>query len=97
MPTQKMANLIILIWKNREGAGEPEVEVRIPTNLVKWLPRMMTFVPKKAKAETWGQDVDFGTLAADIDKMVQESTAAGPMEPMTVKTSDSFVKFYIEK
>ncbi|HKT21406.1 MAG TPA: hypothetical protein VJR06_02105 [Nitrososphaerales archaeon] len=92
-----MANIMILVWKNREGTGEPEVEVRIPSNLVKWLPRMMMFVPKKTKEETWGEDIDFGAMATDIDKLVQESIASGPMEPMTVKTKDSFVKISIEK
>ena len=92
-----MANLIILVWKNSEGTGEPEAEVRIPTNLVKWLPRMMMFVPKKTKEETWGRDIDFGAMAADIDKLVQESVASGPMEPMTVKTKDAFVKISVEK
>lgn len=92
-----MTNLMILVWNNREATGEPDVEVRVPTNLVKWLPRMMVFVPKKTKEETWGRDVDFAALAADIDKMVQESVTSGPMEPMTVKTKDSFVKISIEK
>ena len=92
-----MANVIILVWKNRDGTGEPEAEVRIPTNLAKWLPRMMMFVPKKTKEETWGQDIDFGAMAADIDKMVQEALASGPTEPMTVRTKDSFVKISVEK
>jgi hypothetical protein len=92
-----MANLVILVWKNREGTGEPEAEVRIPTNLVKWLPRMMMFVPKKTKEETWGQDLDFSALAADIDNLVKEATASGQMEPMTVKSKDAFVKMFIEK
>ena len=91
-----MANVIILVWKNRDGTGEPEAEVRIPTNLAKWLPRMMMFVPKKTKEETWGQDIDFGAVAAGMGKMVEEALASGPAEPKTVRTKGSFVKISVE-
>jgi hypothetical protein len=92
-----MSNLVILVWQNREMVGDPDVEVRIPTSLAKWVPRMMKFVPKKTKEETWGSDVDFDGMFADIEKLVNEASAAGQPELMKVKTKDAFVKITIEK
>lgn len=86
-----------MVWKNREGTGEPEAEIRVPANLAKWLPRLMIFVPKKTKEEVWGQDIDFGAMAADIDKMVQEAVATSPTMPMTIRTTDAFISISIEK
>ncbi len=92
-----MSNLLILVWQNREGTGEPDVEVKIPVTMVKWVPRLMRFVPKKAKEETWGQDVDFEGMFADIDKLVAEASEKGQPDIMTVKAKDAFVKITIEK
>jgi hypothetical protein len=49
-----MAKMKILVWEKGDTTGEPEVEVTIPTYLVKWAPRMMKFMPKKAKQDLWG-------------------------------------------
>jgi len=90
-------NIIIHVWRNKEGTGEPEVEVKIPISLAKWVPRLMKFVPRKTKEETWGQDIDFDGMFADIDKLVKEATEGGLSELMTVKTKDAFVKITVEK
>lgn len=92
-----MSSLVILVWKNREGTGEPEVEARIPTSLAKWVPRMMKFVPKKTKEETWGDDIDFDGMFADLEKLVNEATAEGQSELMTVKAKDAYIKITVEK
>lgn len=92
-----MSNLVILVWQKREATGEPDVEVRIPTSLAKWVPRMMRFVPKRTKEETWGQGIDFDGMFADIEKLVSEASASGQTELMTVKAKDAFVKITIEK
>ncbi|HZW85278.1 MAG TPA: hypothetical protein VFE91_05190 [Nitrososphaerales archaeon] len=91
-----MSNLVILVWQHREMGGDPDVEVRIPTNLVKWVPKLMRFVPKKTKDETWGEGVDFDGMMADLDELVKEATASGKPELMTVKTKDAFVKMTVE-
>ena len=93
-----MPNLIILIWRNREGAGEPDAEVKIPANMAKWVPRLMRFVPKRTKEETWGgQEVDFDAVFADLEKAVQEALQLGVAELMSVKTKDGFVRIRVEK
>ena len=91
-----MSSLIVLVWQNREGTGEPEVEVRIPTSLAKWVPRLMRFVPKKTKEETWGEGVDFDAMVSNIDELVKEASEGKIPEIMTVKTKDSYVKIGIE-
>jgi hypothetical protein len=92
-----MSNLMILVWQNREGTGEPDVEVKLPTKMAKWVPRLMKFVPKKTKEETWGQDVDFDAMVADLDGLIKDATDVGQPELMTVKSKDSFVKIIVEK
>jgi hypothetical protein len=93
-----MANLMILIWRSKEGTGEPDVEVKIPANMAKWVPRLMRFVPKKTKEETWGgQEVDFDAVFADLEKVVQEAMQMGQAELMSVKTRDGFVRIMVEK
>ncbi|HYB07911.1 MAG TPA: hypothetical protein VEB87_07170 [Nitrososphaerales archaeon] len=92
-----MANLLVLIWHNKEGAGEPDAEVRIPASMAKWVPRLMRFVPKRTKEETWGQEVDFDAVFADLEKAVQEAVQTGLTELMTVKTHDGFVRIMVEK
>ena len=93
-----MANLVVLIWRNKESTGEPDVEVKIPTNMAKWVPRLMRFVPKKTKEETWGgQEVDFDAVFADLEKVVQDAMQMGQAELMSVKTRDGFVRIKVEK
>jgi hypothetical protein len=92
-----MSNLMILVWQNKEGSGEPDFEVRIPARLAKWVPRLMRFVPKKTREETWGEGVDFDGMMADIENLVKEASEGGQPELMTVKTKDSFVRISVEK
>ncbi|HUI85680.1 MAG TPA: hypothetical protein VLY21_00800 [Nitrososphaerales archaeon] len=91
-----MADLIIFVWRNREGTGEPEVEVKIPAAMAKWVPRLMRFVPRSARDQYWGQDVDFEGMLSDLDKLVNEALASGRSELMSVKTKDSFVKVTVQ-
>lgn len=93
-----MADLKILIWRGREGTGDPEVEVKIPASMAKWVPKLMKFVPKKTKEETWGgREVDFEAIFEDLEKIVQEAIEKGEAELMSVKTHDSFVRITVEK
>ena len=46
-----MADLKILVWEHREPTGDPDVEVKIPASMAKWVPRMMRFEPRKTKEE----------------------------------------------
>jgi hypothetical protein len=92
-----MSNLMILVWQNKEGTGEPDVEVKLPTKMAKWVPRLMKFVPKKTKEETWGQDIDFDSMVANIDDLIKDATDEGQPELLTVKTKDSFVRITVEK
>lgn len=93
-----MANLKILVWHNREGTGDPDVEVKIPASMAKWVPKLMKFVPKKTKEETWGgQEVDFDAVFADLENVVQEAVRTGQEELMSVKTRDGFVRVTVEK
>ena len=91
-----MSDLKILVWKNRDATGDPETEVRIPMSLAKWVPRMMKFVPAQTRADTWGHDVNFDEMFADIEKLVQEAAASGQTELMDVKTPDSHVKILVD-
>ncbi len=92
-----MADIRILVWKTREPAegAEPEVEVKMPVALAKWVPKLMAFVPKKAREETWGE-VDLSAFA-DLEKIVNELPEAGVREIMDVKTKDSRIKISIER
>lgn len=92
-----MSNLKILVWQNRDMVGEPDVEVRIPTSLAKWIPRMMKFIPRKTKEETWGNDVDFNAMLSDLENLVKEAAEAGQPEIMDVKTKDAHIKILVEK
>ena len=93
-----MADIKILVWKAREPpeGAEPDVEVKMPVSLARWVPRMMTFVPKKTRDETWGSDADFSVFG-DLERMVNEMPEAGVREIMDVKTKDSRIKVLIER
>lgn len=93
-----MAYIKILVWKTREPVegSEPEVEVRIPSALARWIPKMMAFVPKETRDEVWGADADF-SMFADLEKMVDELPETGTKEIMDVKAKDSRIKVLIER
>ena len=84
-------------WQNKEGSGDPDVEVRIPASLAGWVPRLMRFVPRKTKEDTWGEDVDFNAIFADLESLVKDAAEKGQTELMTVKTKDAFVRITLEK
>ena len=93
-----MADLKILIWRSKEGTGDPDVEVKIPASMAKWVPKLMKLVPKKTKEETWGaQEVDFDAVFGDLEKVVQEAIQTGQAELMSVKSRDGFVRVTVEK
>ncbi len=92
-----MSSLKILVWKTTEPVGEPDVEVKMPSSLAKWVPRMMMFVPKKTKDELWGANADFDAVFANIEQMVSEAAEGGLSEVLDVKTKDAHVKILVEK
>ncbi|MDV3277957.1 MAG: hypothetical protein LYZ69_05760 [Nitrososphaerales archaeon] len=91
-----MPNLKILVWEHREPQGEPDVEVKIPTSMAKWIPKMMRFVPKKNREEMWGGEVDFDAMFSDIDQMIKTAAASGSQELMSVRAKDTHVKVLIQ-
>ncbi len=91
-----MSNLKVVLWRNSEGTGEPEVEVKVPTNLAKWVPVMMRFVPRKTKEEMWGGDVDFAEMFNDVEKIVKEASEKGQSEIMDVRSKDAHMKVLVE-
>lgn len=93
-----MADIKILVWKTREPAqgADPEVEVRMPAAMARWVPKLMAFVPKKQREETWGADADF-SMFADVEKMINELPDTGIKEIMDVKTKDSRIKILVER
>lgn len=91
-----MSDLMILVWEHREPKGDPDVEVKIPANMAKWIPKMMRFVPKKNRDEIWGNEVDFDAMFADIDQMIKTAATGGNQEIMTVRAKDTYVKVLIQ-
>lgn len=93
-----MADIKILVWRAREPAegAEPDVEVKVPASLARWVPRMMAFVPKKTRDETWGADADFSAFA-DLEKIVNEMPESGVKEIMDIKTKESRIKVLVER
>jgi len=93
-----MADIKILVWKSREPAegAEPDAEVKIPASLARWVPRMMTLVPRRTRDETWGSDADFSVLG-DLERIINEMPESGVKEVMDVKTKDSRVKVLVER
>jgi len=92
---QTMAKLKIQVWESREPSGEPEVEVTIPSYLAKWVPRLMRFMPRKAREEVFGEDVHWDEF--DLDELIKEAIAKGESDIMEVKAKDSYVKIFIEE
>ncbi len=92
-----MTAIKILIWKTNEETGDPDVEVRIPSALAKWVPRLMGFIPKKTRADVWGEDVDFKSMFSNIDQLVAEAVASGLTEVAEVKTREGRMKVMLEK
>jgi len=90
-----MAKLKILVWESKDPSGEPDVEVIIPSYLVKWAPRMMKFMPRKAKEEVWGTDINWEDF--NLDEMMREAIEQGESELVEVKTKDAYVKMVIEE
>ena len=91
-----MADIRVLVWKSSEAVGDPEVEVTVPAALAKWVPKMMAFVPRKAKTEMWGEDVDFGAMFGNLEQVISEAAQTGLKEIMDVKSKDSHVKVLID-
>lgn len=89
--------MMILVWEHREPQGDPDVEVKIPASMAKWIPKMMRFVPKKSREEMWGGEVDFDAMFADIDQMIKAATESGSQELMSVRAKDTHVKVLIQR
>ena len=92
-----MADIKILVWNRRDAAGDPDVEVKVPVGLAKWVPRMMAFMPKKAKVDLWGEGADFDAMFGNLEQLVTEAAEAGMKEIMDVKAKEAHVKVLIEK
>ena len=90
-----MAKLKILVWESGDPSGKPDVEVIIPTYLAKWAPRMMRFMPRKAKEEVWGEDINWEDF--DLDGMIREAIDQGESELMVVKAKEAYVKMLLEQ
>ena len=92
-----MANLMVLVWQHNEPAGEPDVEVKIPATMARWVPKLMKFVPKKTREEQWGRDIDFDAVFSDLENVIKEAVDKGEAELMSVKTHDSYVKILVQR
>ena len=90
-----MAKLKILVWESSAPSGEPEVEVTIPSYLAKWAPRMMRMMPKEAREEVWGTDVNWDDF--NLDELMREAIEQGETELLEVKSRDSYVRIFIEE
>ena len=90
-----MVKLKILVWESRDPSGEPEVEVTIPSYLAKWAPRMMRMMPKEAREEVWGADVNWDDF--NLDELMKEAIDHGESELLEVKSKDSYVRIFIEE
>ena len=90
-----MVKLKIVVWESSTPSGEPEVEVTIPSYLAKWAPRMMKMMPKAAREEVWGTDVNWDDF--NLDELMMEAIEQGESELLEVKSKDSYVRIYIEE
>lgn len=87
---------MILVWEHREPQGDPDVEVKIPATMAKWIPKMMKLMPRRNKEEVWGGEVDFDAMFSDIDQMIKTAADTGNQELMSVRTKDTHVKVLIK-
>ncbi len=94
-----MADIKVLVWdiKTHPETTEPDVEIRIPSTMARWVPRMMAFVPRKAREEMWGADADFNAIFGDIEKMVNEVSSSGIQEIADVKTKEAHIKIIVQR
>ena len=90
-----MVKLKILVWESSSPSGEPEVEVTIPSYLAKWAPRMMRMMPREAREEVWGADVNWDDF--NLDELMKEAIDHGESELLEVKSKDSYVRIFIEE
>jgi len=90
-----MVKLKILVWESKTPSGEPEVEVTIPSYLAKWAPRMMRMMPREAREEVWGADVNWDDF--NLDELMKEAIDHGETELLEVKSRDSYVRIFIEE
>jgi hypothetical protein len=90
-----MVKLKIVVWESTTPSGEPDVEVTIPSYLAKWAPRMMRMMPKEAREEVWGKDVNWDDF--NLDELMKEAIDQGESELLEVKSRDSYVRIYIEE
>ena len=90
-----MVKLKIVVWESSTPTGEPEVEVTIPSYLAKWAPRMMKMMPKEAREEVWGADVNWDDF--NLDELMMEAIEQGESELLEVKSKDNYVRIYIEE
>jgi hypothetical protein len=90
-----VVKLKILVWESRTPSGEPYVEVTIPSYLAKWAPRMMRMMPREAREEVWGTDVNWDDF--NLDELMREAIEQGETELLEVKSRNSYVRIYIEE
>ena len=90
-----MVKLKIVVWESSTPSGEPDVEVTIPSYLAKWAPRMMRMMPKEAREEVWGSDINWDDF--NLDELMKEAIDHGETELLEVKSRDSYVRLYIEE
>jgi hypothetical protein len=90
-----LVKLKIVVWESGSPSGDPDVEVTIPSYLAKWAPRMMRMMPKEAREEVWGTDVNWDDF--NLDELMIEAIEQGESELLEVKSKDSYVRIYIEE
>ena len=92
-----MTEIKVLVWKASEAAGAPDVEVKVPVSLAKWVPKMMVLVPRKTRLELWGEEADFASIFQNLQQMIDEAVDSGSNEIADIKTKDSRMKILVEK
>ena len=84
-----------MVWESSTPSGEPDVEVTIPSYLAKWAPRMMKMMPRQAREEVWGTDVNFDDF--NLDELMKEAIDQGETELLEAKSKDNYVRIFIEE
>jgi len=85
-----MVKLKILVWEKGKEPGEPTVEVTIPSYLVKWATKMMSFIEKEEPELAFLKDLD-------LDELVKEAIERGENEIMEVKAEGTLIKIFLEQ